>query len=152
MARCAPLVDPRGEVTHLRDSVGDLVPEEHSAAARLRSLADDDFDRVRAPQVVWVHPVARGEELVDERLRVLALLGCHATVTGRRRRPDLAGAAPERLLGRRGQRAEAHPRDRYRDPELEWLRGIPRSERDVRVASLAVALERIAGDARPEHE
>ena len=40
--------------------------EQHPAAARLGALADDDLDRVRAPQVVGVHPVARGQQLVDQ--------------------------------------------------------------------------------------
>ena len=57
----AALVDPRREVAHLRHPVGDLVPEEHPAATRLRALADDDLDRVRLAQVVRVHAVARRE-------------------------------------------------------------------------------------------
>ena len=59
--------------------------EQHAAAAGLRALADDDLDRVGAAQVVGVHPVARRQQLVDERLRALALLGRHAAVAGRRR-------------------------------------------------------------------
>jgi hypothetical protein len=42
----APLVDPLRQVAHRRDAVGDLVSEQHPAAARLRALADDDLDRV----------------------------------------------------------------------------------------------------------
>jgi hypothetical protein len=48
--------------------------------------------------------------------------------------------------------AEAHPGDRDRDPELERLLGEASPERDVRVAALAVALERIARDARAEEK
>ena len=71
---------PFGSDAHLGDAVGDLVAEQHPAAARLRALADDDLDRVRLAQVVRVHAVAAREQLVDERRRVLALLGRHAAV------------------------------------------------------------------------
>src|SRR5213078_3388077 len=120
----AALIDPHGEVAHPRDAIGDLVAEEHPAAARLRSLADDDLDRVRAAEVV------RG----------------HAAVAGRGRRADLARAAAEGLLRRRRQRTEAHAGDRDRDPQLERLRGETRSEDDVRPAPLPVALERVTRD------
>ena len=148
----AALVDAGREVAHRGDPVGDLVPEEHPAAAGLGALADDDLDRVRLAQVVGVHAVAGGEELVDEDLRVLALLRRHPAVAGRRRRADLARAPAERLLGRRRERAEAHARDRDRDPQLERLSREAGAERDVRVAPLPVALERIAGDAGAEEE
>ena len=110
MPRGAPLVDALRQVAHLGDAVRDLVAEEHPAAAGLRALPDHDLDRVRAAQVVRVHAVARGEQLVDERLRVLALLVRHAAVAGRRRRADLGRAATERLLGGCRERAEAHAR------------------------------------------
>ena len=123
VTRGAPLVDPLRQVAHLRDAVGDLVPEQHAAAARLRALADDDLDRVRLAQVVRVHAVAGGEELVDEDLRVLALLRRHPAVAGRRRRPHLARAAAERLLGRGRERAEAHAGDRDRDASARAASG-----------------------------
>ena len=128
------------------------MPEEHPAAAGLRALPDDDLDRVGLAQVVRVHAVARREQLVDERLRVLALLRRHAAVARRRRGADLGRAAAERLLRRRGERAEAHARDRDRDLQLERLLREPRAEDDVGRAPLAVALERIAGDGRAEEE
>ena len=83
---------------------------------------------------------------------MLALLGRHAAVAGRRRGADLARAAAERLLRRRRQRAEAHAGDRDRDLQLERLLREARAERDVGVAALAVALERVARDARAEEE
>jgi hypothetical protein len=98
------------------------------------------------PEVVGIHAVTRGQQLVHERLRVLALLVGHAAVARRRRGAHLGRAAAERLLRRRRQRAEAHARDRYRDPERERLAGEPCPEDDVRRAPLAVALERIARD------
>ena len=146
------LVDAHRQVAHLRHAVGDLLAQQHPAAARLGALADHDLDRVAAPQVVRVHPVARGEELVDERLGVPALLLGHAAVAGRRRRPHRGRAAAERLLGRRGERAEAHPRDRDRDLQAQRLGGEAVAEHDVGVAALAVALERIARDARAEEQ
>ena len=83
--------------------------EQHAPAAPASPLADDDLDRVGPPEVVRVHPVARREKLVDERLRVLALLGRHAAVAGRRRRSDLGRAAPERLLRGRRERPKLIP-------------------------------------------
>ena len=148
----AALVDPLRQVAHLGDAVGDLLADQHPAAAGLRALADDDLDRVGAAQVVGVHPVAGGQQLVDERLRALALLGRHAAVARRRARPHRARAAAERLLRRRAQRAEAHPRDRDRDVEVQRLRRVAGAEHDVGVAALAVALERVARHARAEEQ
>ena len=152
MAAGAPLVDPLREVAHLGDAVGDLLPEQHSAAARLRPLAHHDLDGVRAPQVVGVHPVTRGQQLVDERLRGLALLGRHAAVAGGGRGAGDGGASPERLLRRPRQRAEAHPGDGDRDVEMYRLLRETRANRYIRVAALAVALERVARHARAEEE
>ena len=148
----AALVDARRQVAHLRDAVGDLLAEQDPAAAGLGALADHDLDRVGAAQVVGVHPVARRQQLVDERLGRRALLGRHAAVAGRRRGAHRARAATQRLLGRRRQRAEAHAGDRDRDVELERALGVARAEHDVRVAALAIALERIARHARPEQQ
>jgi hypothetical protein len=148
----AALVDSLRQVAHLGDPVGDLVPEQHAAPAGLRPLADDDLDRVAAAQVVRIHAVAGGENLVEENARVLALLGRHAAVAGRRRGPDLGRAPPERLFRGRREGAEAHAGDRDRNLELERLPCEAGPERDVRVAALAVALERIARDARAEEE
>ena len=152
MAAGAALVDPLRQVAHRCDAVGDLVTEQHPAAAGLRALADDDLDRVGLAEVVGVHPVAGGEQLVDEDLRVAALLGRHAAVAGRRRGAHLGRAASERLLRGRGEGAEAHARDRDRDLQLQRLLREPGAERDVGVAALAVALERVAGDAGAEEE
>ena len=146
------LVDALGQVAHLGHAVGDLLAEQHAAAARLGALADHDLDRVAAAQVVGVHPVARRQQLVDERLGVPALLLGHAAVAGRRRGPHRGRAAAERLLRRRRQRAEAHARDRDRDLQPERLGGVPVAEHDVGVAALAVALERVARDARAEEQ
>ena len=148
----AALVDARRQVAHLRDAVGDLLAEQDSATAGLGALADHDLDGVRAAQVVGVHPVARGQQLVDERLGRGALLGRHAAVAGRRRGAHRARAATQRLLGRRRQRAEAHAGDRDRDVELERALGVAVAEHDVRVAALAIALQRVARDARAQQQ
>src|SRR5690349_20716477 len=81
-----------------------------------------------------------------------ALLLRHPAVPRRRRGAHLARAPAERLLRRRGKRAEAHPRDGYRDLERERLLCEAGPEDDVGVAALAVALERVAGDACAEQE
>jgi hypothetical protein len=152
MAARAPLVDPLRQVAHLGHAVRDLLAEQHSAAARLRALADDDLDRVGAAEVVRVHPVARREQLVHEQLRVAALLLGHAAVAGRRRGPGRGGAPAERLLRRPRQGAEAHPGDGDRDVEMERLLRVARAERHVGVTALAVALERVARHARAEEQ
>src|SRR5262249_21964194 len=152
VSRGAPLVDALRQRAHLRDAVRGLVAEGRPAFTRLRALADDDLDRVRLAQVVRIHAVARREKLVDERRRVLALLGRHAAVTCRGRRANLGRAAAESLLRGCRERAEAHPRDRDRDPELERLLREARSEDHVGGAALAVALERVARDRRTEEE
>ncbi len=144
VAAGAALVDAGGQVAHLGHAVGDLVAEQHAAAARLGPLADHHLDRVGAAQVVGVHAVARGQQLVDQLGRVLALLGRHAAVAGGGRGADLAGSPPQRLLGVARQRAEAHPGDRDRDVELDRLAGKPGSDGHVGGAALPVALQRIA--------
>ena len=148
----APLVDPLRQVAHRGDAVGDLVAEEHPPAAGLRALPDDDLDRVRAAEVVRVHPVPRGQELVHERLRALPLLLGHAAVAGRRRSAHLGRRTPERLFRGRRQCAEAHAGNRDRDLQLDRLAREPRAENDVGRALLAVALERVARDARAEQQ
>ena len=148
----AALVDALGQVSHLGDPVGDLLAEQHASAARLGALADDDLDRVRPPQVVGVHAVARGQDLVDELGGVVALLGQHPAVAGGGGGADGARAAAERLLGRRRQRSEAHAGDRDRDVQLDRPLREPGPEGYVGRAALAVALEGVARDAGAEEE
>ncbi len=143
---------PGRQRPHLGDAVGDLLAEQHPAAAGLGALAEHHLDRVRGPQVVGVHPVPAREQLVDERLGLAALLVGHAAVAGRRRRPDLTGTAPEGLLGLGRERAEAHAGDRHGDVEVQGPRGVAVAEHDVGVAALAVALERVARHRRAEHQ
>jgi hypothetical protein len=52
------LVDALGQAAHLRDAIGNLLAEEHAAAAGLGALADNHFNGVRLAQVVRVHAVA----------------------------------------------------------------------------------------------
>jgi hypothetical protein len=83
---------------------------------------------------------------------VLPLLLGHAAVAGRRGGADLGRAAAEGLFRRRGERTEAHPRDRHRDLQLEGALRKACPEDDVGRAALAVALERVARDRRAEKE
>ena len=126
--------------------------EQHPATARLGTLADDDLDRVGAPQVVGVHSVARRQQLVDELVGVATLLRGHAAVPGRGRSADLRGAPAERLLGGTRQRSEAHPGDRDRDVEADRFRREPGADHDVGRATLAVALQRVARHAGAEEQ
>ena len=59
---------PSGNVRIAATRVGDLLAEQHAAAARLGALADHDLDGVGPPQIVRVHAVARGQVLVDQLL------------------------------------------------------------------------------------
>ena len=83
---------------------------------------------------------------------MLALLRRHAAVAGRGRGADRAGAAPERFLGLRRQRAEAHAGDGDRDLQRDRLLGEARADRDVGRAFLAIAFERIAADRGAEEQ
>ena len=51
VAAGAALVDAGGQGPHLGDPLGDLLPEQHAAAARLGSLADDDLDCLAGAQM-----------------------------------------------------------------------------------------------------
>ena len=84
---------PSRQRAHLGDALGDLLAEQHAAAAGLGALADHHLDGVGLAQIVRVHAVARGQHLVDEQLRMLALLRRHAAVAGRGRGAGVRGAA-----------------------------------------------------------
>jgi hypothetical protein len=113
------LVDAGGQGAHAGDPVGDLLPEQHPAAAGLGALAEHDLDRVGLAQVGGVHPVARRQVLVHQVLGLAALLGGHPAVAGGGGGADLGRAAAEGLLGLRGQRAEGHAGDRDGDVEVQ---------------------------------
>src|SRR5260221_8378999 len=102
--------------------------------------------------MVWAHPGAGRQELIDECLRALPRLLGHAVVARRRRGPDLGRRTPERLFRGRRERAEAHAGDRDRDLQLDRLAREPRAKDDVRRALLAIALERVAGNTGTEQE
>ena len=57
----AALIDALGQVAHLSHAIGDLVAEQHAPAARLGALPHYHLYGVRAPQIVGIHPVARGQ-------------------------------------------------------------------------------------------
>src|SRR5699024_328936 len=59
------LVDTLGQGPHCSDTFGDLLAQQHSGATWFCTLADDHFNGVGFAQVIWVHPVARGQQLVD---------------------------------------------------------------------------------------
>ncbi|MNC47926.1 hypothetical protein D3C75_970130 [compost metagenome] len=82
VAAGAALVDADRQGTHAGDALGDLHAQQHAAAARLGALAEDDLDGVGLAQVVRVHAVARRQVLIDQVLRLPALLRGHAAVTG----------------------------------------------------------------------
>src|SRR5262249_46386764 len=146
------LVDPFGKHAHFGDTPGNLLAQEHAAAARLGALADDDLDGIRAAQVVGVHAVARWQDLIDEQARVLPLLLRHAAVAGRRRGADCRGAAAQRLRGARRQRAEAHAGDGDRNLQRDRLPREAGADRDVGGAFLTIAFERVAADRGAEKQ
>ena len=102
--------------------------------------------------MIRVHAVARGQHLIDENLRALPLFLGHAAVAGRGRGPHGRSAAPERLLGRARQRAEAHAGDGDGNLEMDRLLGEARAEHHVGRAFLAIAFERIAADRGAEEQ
>ena len=146
------LIDAGGQAAHAGDALGDLLAEQHAAAAGLGALADDDLDGVGPAQVVRVHAVAGGQVLVDQGLGVAALLRRHAAVArgggGARQRR----AAPERLLGVGRERAEAHAGDGDRRLQVDRLAGEARAQHHLGAAALAVALQRVAADRGAEEQ
>jgi hypothetical protein len=146
MAASAALIDPGRQGPHLGHPLADLVAEQHAAAARLRPLADDDFDRLVGPQMRGIEAVARGQYLIDENVRLGAFLLAHAAVAGRRAGADGTGTAAERTLGIGAERTEAHAGDHDRDLQLDRLLGKASAEGHVRRAALAVAFERVTRD------
>ncbi len=92
VAAGAALVDPGRQRPHPGDALGDLLAEQHAAAARLGALADDDLDGVAAPHVLGIGAVARWQHLIDKERRGGALLLAHAAIAGGGARPHHAGA------------------------------------------------------------
>ena len=147
------LVDALGQGAHPGDALGDLLPEQHSAAAGLGALAEHDLDGVGLAQVVGVHPVARRQVLVDE---VLA--------TGRaprgscRRRRWWSTCRPRWRRGRgppwpaRTARRSSCPAMVTGMSRCSGCLALPVAEDDVGVAALAVALQRVARHRRAEEQ
>ncbi len=146
------LVDALGQGAHSCDAFGDLLAEQHSAAAGFGALAEHHLDRVGLAQVVRVHPVPRRKILVHQVFALPAFLGRHAAVTGGGRRADLAGAAAQRLLGGPGQRTERHAGDRHRNIQVQWVFREPVAEDHVGAAPLAVSLQRVARHRRAKEQ
>ena len=147
------MVDARGERSHASDSFADFLAEQHAAAARLRSLADDQFDGVRFAKIVRVEAVSRRQALIDEGLRRLPLFGRHAAVAGRRRSSDLRRGSAERFFHIGRERSEAHAGDRHGSFKFNRFLGEACTEHRLRDAFLAIAFERVSRRARgEEHE
>src|SRR5271166_721450 len=143
MAAGAALIDPGRQGPHLGHPLGDLLAEQHAAAARLCPLADDDLDRLAGSEMRGIEAVARGQYLIDEDVGLLAFLLAHPAVAGRRAGADRTRTAAERTLGIGAERAEAHAGDRDRDLQLDRLLGKASAEGYVGRAALAVAFERV---------
>ena len=152
VAAGATLVDTFGQVAHLRNAVGDLLTQQHAAAARLGALANHDFDRIAATQVIGVHAVTRGQDLIDQLAGMAALFFGHAAVAGGGRRARHGGTATQGFLGRTRKRAKGHACDRDRNVQLDRLLGKPGAQSHLGVALLAVAFEGIAGNRRTEEQ
>ena len=58
MSACGTLVDAFRQVSHVGDTLGNLLAKQHSTAARLGTLSDHDLDRICPAQIVGVHAVA----------------------------------------------------------------------------------------------
>ena len=128
-------------------------PEQHAAATRLGALPDHDLDGVGGLQVGQIEPVPGRQALVDQQPGRLALLRGHAAVAGGGGGAHRGCRPAQRLLGVRGQRAEAHPGDRDRDRQLQRAARAPGAEHGGGVAALPVALQRVPGQRRgQEHQ
>ena len=143
MPACGALIDALRKLTHFRDAVGNLLPEQHTAAAGFRTLPDHDLDRIGFSKIVRVHAVARRQILIDEIFRLSALFWRHAAVARRGRRPRCRGAASERFLSVCRQRTEAHSGNRDRNRKLQRLLRKAIAEHDFRPAFLAISFQRI---------
>ena len=152
MAAGGTLIDALGQRPHFRHAVGNLLTEQHAAAAGLGALSNDNLDRIRATQIARIHAVARRQILVHERLRVATLLFGHAAVAGCGGGSGERGAAAERFLGRRRKRAEAHAGDGDRNLQFDRLPREARAELHRSIAALAISLERIARDRGAEKQ
>src|SRR3990170_1472421 len=152
MAAGRALIDAGGEGAHLGHAVGDFLPEQHAAAAGLGALTDHDLNGIGTPEIVGVHAVARGQDLVDEDRRMATLLLGHAAVAGGGRGSDLGRAAPQGLLGLGRERAEAHPGDGDGNFDVDGLLREARAEPHIGAAFLAIAFERVAAHRGAEKE
>ncbi len=150
MAAGAALVDAEGQRAHGRDAVVHFPAEQHAAAAGFRTLAEDDFDRIGGAQIIGIHPVARGQILVNKERGVLSFLRRHAAVARGGRGADFRSAPAQGLLGVGGKGAKAHAGNGDGSLELNGLSRKAAAQDDVGGAALAVAFERIARHARAE--
>ncbi len=146
------LVDPLGQRAHRGHAGRDLLAEQHAAAAGLGALADDDLDGVGLAQMIGVHAIAGGQDLIDQYLGRLALLLGHAAIAGGGRGADGRGTAAERLLRPARQGAKAHAGDSDGYLEVHRLLGEALAEHHVGGAALAIALERIAAHGGAEEQ
>ena len=152
MAAGRALVDALRQAAHLRHAVGNLLAQQHAAAAGLGALANHDFDGIGLAQIVRVHAIARRQILIDQLLRLAALFRRHAAVAGGGRGAGHRRAAAQRFLGLRRERAEAHAGDGDRNLEFDRRLGEARAQHHVGAALLAVAFERIARDRGAEEQ
>ena len=154
VARRGALVDARREVADARRSVGgDLGAEQHAARARLRALADRELDGVGLAQVMDVVAVAARGHLVDELFDAARSRRCMPPSPVVVDVPTATRRPAQRHLRVRRERAEAHAGDQIGVSRSNRPRTRRRAEDGPRLAPLAVALERDAGEgARDERQ
>ena len=146
------LIDPFRQAAHVSDPFGDLLPEQHAAAAGFCALADHDLDSVGFAQIVRIHPIARWQHLIDQGLGVRPLFLRHAAVARRRRRSGSGRAAAQRFLCRTGQSAETHPGNRDRNLQMNRPLREAGADGDVGRTFFAISLERISAHRRAEKQ
>ena len=145
---------PFGRLRISATRVGDLLAEQHAAAAGLGALPDHDLDGVGLAQIVGVHAVARGQALIDEGLasdrappRVMPPSPVVVEV------PDCDGAAARAPPWRCAESApKLMPAMVIGIFRCDRLLGEARAEHDVGRAFLAIAFERIARDRGAEEQ
>jgi len=146
MAAGAALVDAHRQIAHAGDPLGDLVAQQHAAAARLGALADDHLEGVRPAQIVRVEAVARRQHLIDQGFRGLPLFLGHAAVAGGGAGAHGGGGAADGFLGVSAQGAEAHAGDGDGNLQLDGFFREAGAQGDVGIAAFPIAFQGIARD------
>ncbi|MNP06191.1 hypothetical protein D3C76_981640 [compost metagenome] len=148
----AALVDADRQGAHAGHPLGDFHAQQHAAATGFGALPQDDFDGIGLAQVVRVHAVARRQVLIDQVLRLPALLRGHAAVTGGGAGTGDGRATAQGFLGIGRQRTETHAGDGHRNLQVDRLLGEAVAEDHIGAALFPIAFQRVARHAGAQQQ